>query len=253
MKVIPIVQVRMGSTRLPGKALKEIAGKPMLWHIVNRLKHARLVSEVVIATSNKEGNEPIVKFAADNGIECYAGSEDDILDRFYQAVKKHNPDAVIRVTGDCPLVDPAIIDGMIRYYLNPKNGKPRFDVICNYMPPTYPDGLDVDLISFKVWEKAWRKLKSPWREWVPTYFFEHPERYRLGNMAYKEDLSHMRWTVDYPEDLDFVTRIYEKLYQEGEVFLMADILKLLAEHPELNEINKNYTIAAPSRRELRER
>lgn len=247
MKIVAIIQVRMGSTRLPGKAMKEIVGKPMLWHIVNRLKHAKLVDEVVIATSNKEGNEPIVKFAADNGIECYAGSEDDILDRFYQAVKKHNPDAILRVTADCPLIDPAVVDKVIWYYQR------GFDAVSNTMPRTYPDGLDTEVISYRVWERAWRELKSPWREWVPTYFFEHPEKYRLGNVAYNEDLSYMRWTVDYQEDLDFVTKIYEKLYREGDVFLMADILKLLAEHPELTEINKAQALEGSSKRELRER
>lgn len=250
MNVVAVIQARMGSTRLPGKVMKEILGRPILWHIVDRLKHAKLVDQIVIATSDKEGNEPIVKFAQANGIDYYAGSELDLLDRLYQAVKKLSPDAFVWITADCPLIDPLVVDNVIKCYLDNKG---EFDAVTNTYPRTYPVGLDATILSFKLWEKAWRKLKDPWLEWVPTYFFEHPEKYRLGNVEHEKDLSYMRWTVDYQEDLDFVAKIYERLYREGDVFLMEDILKLLYGNPELTEINKNPATNEHFKKELCER
>jgi len=235
-KIITVVQVRMGSTRLSGKVLKEIVGRPMLWHIINRLKHARLVDEIIIATSDNAGDRPIIEFAKANGVGYYAGSELDLLDRWYRAVKKFKPDAMVWITGDCPLVDPGIVDKVIKYYLE----KGPFECVTNTKPKaTYPHGLDVGIYSFKALERAWKDVRDPfWREWASAIFFEHPEKYRLGNVVNDEDLSQMRWTVDYPEDLDFVTEVYKRLYREDRVFLMEDILELLKKHPELMKINE---------------
>lgn len=239
MKVVAVVQARMGSSRFPGKVLKEILGKPMLWHLINRLKHARLVNKIIIATSDNDGDKPIIEFAKDNGVDYYAGSELDLVDRLYQAAKRFGADAIVRITGDCPLVDPALVDNVIKTYLDNED---RFDYVSNVTPRTYPDGLDTEIFSFRALKRAWEEVEDPFRrEWITTNFFEHPEKYRLGNVEHSEDLSHMRWTVDYQDDFDFVTEIYKRLYQEDKIFLMEDILNLLNKCPELVEINKSHS------------
>jgi len=238
MKVVAVVQARMGSSRLPGKVLREILGKPMLWHLINRLKAAELVDEIIIATSSNEGDKPIIKFAGENGIDCYAGSELDLVDRLYQTAKEYGANAIVRITGDCPLVVPLVVDKVIKYYLD---GQDRFDYVSNINPRTYPDGLDTEIFSFQALERVWQEVTDSFRrERITTNFLEHPEKYRLGNVAHDRDLSYMRWTVDYQEDLDFVTEIYKRLYQEDKIFLMEDILSLLKKNPELMEINKGH-------------
>ncbi|MBL7124614.1 MAG: glycosyltransferase family protein [Dehalococcoidales bacterium] len=229
MKVVAIVQARMSSTRLPGKVLRDIVGRPMLWHIINRLKYTRLIDKMVIATSDDEGDKPIMKFAWENGIDCYAGSELDLIDRLYQAARRFEADIAVKVTGDSPLIDPVVVDKVVKYYLDNKD---KFDCVGNFKPSTYPQGLGAAVFSFEVIEKAWQEVKDPfWREWATMNFFDHPEKYRLGNVENDQDLSHMRWTVDYQEDLDFITEIYKSLYEEGGVFLMEDVLELLARNP----------------------
>ena len=238
MNVVAIIQARMDSTRLPGKALKDILGKPMLWHIFNRLRHAKLVNQIVIATSNRRSDNPIVKFAEENEIPYYAGSEIDVVDRLYRAAKKFGADAVVRITVDCPLVDPAVVDKVTKAYLDNEDS---FDYVSNTHPPTYPDGLDTEIFSFQALKRAWEEVKEPFgREWITTNFFEHPEKYRLGNVEYDEDLSYMRWTVDYQDDLDFIIEVYRRLYQRDKIFLMKDILDLLKKNPGLMEINKHH-------------
>jgi spore coat polysaccharide biosynthesis protein SpsF len=238
MKILAIIQARMNSTRLPGKVLKDIYGKPMLWHIFNRLRYAKLVDQIVISTSKEPADVSIVHFAEANQIPYYAGSELDLLDRWYQTARKFKADAMVRVTADCPLVDPAITDKLIKYYLD----KGPFDFVSNSRPKaTYPHGLDVEIYAFSALEKAWGEIRDPLlREWGSANFFEHPDKYRIANLANSRDLSYMRWTVDYQADLDFVKEIYKKLYKEDSVFSMADILRLLNKNPQLMEINKKH-------------
>ena len=238
MKIVAIIQARMDSTRLPGKVMKEISGKPMIWHIFNRLRYAKLVDQIVISTSDEMTDMPIVRFAEENQIPYYAGSELDLLDRWYQTARKFKADAMVRVTGDCPLADPVITDKVIKYYLD----KGPFDFVSNSRPKaTYPHGLDVEIYAFKSLEKAWKEIQDPFlREWGSANFFEHPEKYCLANLENNENLAHMRWTVDYQDDLDFVTEIYRMLYNEQGIFLMDDILNLLKKNPELMEINKHH-------------
>ena len=224
-KVVAIVQARMGAKRLPGKVLKDILGKPLLWHLINRLKHAKLIDEIVIATSVNRKDKVIVRFAEDNNIGCYAGSELDLVDRLYQVANQCHADAIVRITGDCPLVDPVLVDKIINIYLDSEG---KLDFVSNANPRTYPDGLDVVVFSFKALSKVWNEVKDSYmREMVILNFLEHPETYRLGKVVYVEDLSYLRWTVDFQYDLDFVRRVYQKLYQEDKIFLMEDILALL--------------------------
>lgn len=238
MKIVAIIQARMASTRLPGKVMKEISGKPMLWHIFNRLRYAKLVDQIVISTSDEMTDVPIVSFAEENQIPYYAGSELDLLDRWYQTAKQFEADAMVRITADCPLVDPDCADQVVKYYLE----NPPLDFVSNSRPrSTYPHGLDVELYNFKALENAWTEIQDPFlREWGSANFFEHPEKYRTANLVNSENLSHMRWTVDYQDDLDFVRELYRRLYDESSVFLMKDIVDILKKNPELMEINKSH-------------
>ncbi len=243
MNIVAIVQARMGSTRLPGKVLKDLVGKPVLWHIVNRLRDARLVDNVVIAAPENDANKPIIRFARENNIPYYAGSELDLLDRIYQAAKKFNADVIVWITADCPLIDPGVVDTVVKCFLDNKD---KYDVVSAFAPlqerRPYPDGLDTAVFSFEVLEQMWREVKDPfWRGCFVANLSEHPEKYRYGTLPVKEDLSHLRWTLDYEDDLKFITEVYKRLYREDKVFLMEDVLELLHQHPELMEINKGHT------------
>ena len=229
--VVGIVQARMGSTRLPGKVLIEIAGRPMLWHVVNRVGQAKMLNTVVVASSDDSSDDAVVAFCRQERIPCFRGNEDDVLDRYYQAAKWMNADVIVRITADCPLIDPDIVDEVVRVYMNGNN-----DYVSNANPPTYPDGLDTEVFSFQALELACREAK--WlseREHVTPYIRKHPELFRTGNVAYSEDLSHMRWTVDEPQDLEFVRAVYSSLGSAS--FRLADVLNLLRKHSELMEMN----------------
>lgn len=235
-KIAVIIQARMGSTRLPKKVLSDIEGKSMLWHLVHRLKNSKFSPEIIIATTISEDDREILTLAEDFGIKSNAGSIDDVLDRFYQTALKQNPDIIVRITADCPLMDPEVFDKVLQFFLDGD-----FDYATNTLPPTYPDGLDVEVFSFKTLEKAWNeaRLQSE-REHVTPYIRKNPDLFKLGNITNEEDLSSMRWTVDEKEDLEFVKEIYKNLYPKKEVFLMDDILNLLKEKPELMKINDQY-------------
>lgn len=233
--ITAIVQARMRSTRLPSKVMKEIMGKPILWHMINRIKWCRLINNIVIASTTKESDKVILKLAEEMGVDSYAGSEDDVLDRYYQAARISHADIIVRVTSDCPLIDPQIVDKLIRFFLDNKG---HVDYVSNIIKPTYPDGIDTEVFSFATLEKAWKeaRLKSE-REHVTAYITKHPELFRLSNIENNEDFSHMRWTVDEERDFEFVSQVYGKLYKEGHMFYINDILGLLKEYPELTAIN----------------
>jgi len=248
-KVVAIIQARVGSTRLPKKVLKKIAGKPMLWHVIDRVKKAKLVDEVVLATTTKEEDKPLLKLAKESGVKSYAGSEDDVLDRYFRAAVEFGADVIVRVTADCPLIDPEIVDKVIKYFLDGS-----FDYVSNVrIKPTYPNGLDVGVFSFDALEKAWKEAKKlSEREHVTPYIWNHPEMFKLGNVGHEKDLSEMRWTVDTDKDLKFVREVYKRLYKKGRIFLMKDVLKLLEKQSELAEINKGIARDAGYLKSLRE-
>jgi spore coat polysaccharide biosynthesis protein SpsF len=242
LNVVAVVQARMGSSRLPGKVLEDILGKPILWHIVRRLRASAMVTRVVIAAPDSVENKPIIKFAKDNEIDCYAGSENDLLDRTYQAAKPFNPDVVVWITADCPLIDPGVVDRVLQYYLDNRG---QYDVIFTAGPlqekGPVPDGLDTCAFNFQVFEQAWRDVRDPfWREWFAAGFSRDTGKYRFGTLPVDRVLSNYRWTVDYPDDLEFIRTIYQRLHREDSVFLMDDVLKLLEESPELVKINQDY-------------
>ena len=235
--VVAIIQARFSSTRLTGKVLIPISRKPMLWHVVNRLKRSNLINKVVIATTTEKRDNIIVKFCIENNIDFYRGSENDVLDRYYQVAKKYKVDVIVRITADCPLIDPEITDKVIEYYLKNKD---RFDYVSNVLERSFPRGLDVEVFSFNVLEKTWHEARETHeREHVTPYICEHPEMFRLTNVENSKDLSYMRWTVDEEKDLEFVREVYQRLYQGGKIFYMNDVLNLLDKEQELLEINKD--------------
>jgi len=233
--VVAIVQARMSSTRLPGKVLIDIQGKPLLEHVVDRVSPSKLINQLVIATTANEKDKAIIDFAQRRGIAYYVGSEDDVLDRFYQTAKIYRVKTIVRITPDNPFKDPEVIDKVVGYYLNHKKS---VDYVSNTIKPTYPEGLDVEVFSFTALEKAWREAKLPSeREHVTPYIWNHPELFHVANVENEEDLSHLRWTLDYEEDLRFAREVYARLYH-GQVFLMEDILALLRAEPALRMINQ---------------
>ncbi len=238
-KVVAIVQARMGSTRLPAKVMAEIAGRPILWHVVNRLEHAKNIDLIVVATSVKSGDDPIISFCEKNGLECFRGSESDVLDRFYRAATTYKADAIVRCTSDCPLIDAEVTDRIIDIYL-----KGGYDYVTNTLRYTYPDGLDIEVFSYPALEAAWREARAPAeREHVTTYI-RNSGKFRLRNVENREDLSQrdLRWTVDEQADLDFVREVYNSLWsKQRPYFGMVEILKLIDERPELSEINRGIT------------
>lgn len=239
--ITAIIQARTGSTRLPNKILIDIAGKPLLEHVIERVRLSRLIDKMIIATTTKERDQVILEMAQSWGIESYAGSEEDVLDRFYQAAKIYGAETIVRITPDDPFKDPEVIDTVISYYLKHKD---EIDYVSNTIKPTYPEGLDVEVFSFEALEKAWKEAKNPSeREHVTPYIWNHPEIFRLANMENDEDLSHLRWTLDTEADLKFTREIYARLYH-GQVFLMKDILALLRAEPELSRINEGMARSA---------
>lgn len=231
--ILAVLQARTSSKRLPGKVLLPLAGAPMLARQIERLRRSRHIDRLIVATSICSGDDSLALLAGQAGVGCYRGSLDDVLDRFYQAAEPHVPSHVVRLTGDCPLADWEVIDRVIKTAL-----EGDFDYASNTLIPTWPDGLDVEIVTFEVLRTAWREAHKPVeREHVMPFITSQPERFRLGSVEHDVDLSQMRWTVDEPPDYDFVSTIYETLYPTNPAFTTEDILKLVSAAPELARIN----------------
>tara|TARA_Y100000310_G_scaffold333088_1_gene409921 strand:+ start:624 stop:1367 length:744 start_codon:yes stop_codon:yes gene_type:complete len=231
-----ILQARMGSSRLPEKTLMEIEGKPMLFHVMQRMNASKLAQRTIIITTELPQDDVIVEFAKENNILFFRGSENDVIDRYYQAAKQFQTDVIVRATADDPLKDPRIIDKVIQTFLD----NPDVDYVSNTMEPSYPEGIDIEVLSFKALERACNECKDPFfREHVTHEITKNRDKYKTINVSQGIDQSSMRWTVDHPEDMEFAKAIYKHLYKPGEIFYMEDILKLLKEHPEIAELNKN--------------
>src|SRR3989338_7242252 len=227
-----VIQARMGSTRLPGKTLAEICGKPLLLHLVERVYASQFVKEVVVATTTKPQDDVLVEFTERLGLKCFRGSEEDVLDRIYQAARYYGVDSIVRVTPDCPLMDPHVIDKVIETYLSA-----GYDYVTNTSPYTYPDGLDVEIFSFKALERAWREAKLPSEREHVTSYIRKSGCFRLFNVEGPVDLSRFKWSVDSAEDLAFVRAVYARLYNDNKVFHLEDVIRLVNDHPELQTIN----------------
>lgn len=236
MKTTIIVQARMTSTRLPGKVLKKVLGKPLLVYQLERLLRVKLADEIVIATTTNETDLPIVKLCSDLAIPCFRGPEEDVLARYYGAARQFPGEVIVRLTSDCPLIDPQVIDKVIQHYLN----SPQLDYVSNVLERSYPRGMDTEVFSFKALQEAYLEAADhSQREHVTPFIYHQPSRFSLANVSYQEDQSRHRWTVDTPEDLELVTRILEALYPYKPQFTLGDILSLLVEQPHWMAINEN--------------
>lgn len=238
--IIAIVQARTGSKRLPGKILKKILGRPMLSLMLERLSKSNLIDKIVVATTTNKEDDVIEKLVKLDGFDVFRGSELDCLDRYYRAAKFYHGKIILKITSDCPLIDPLLVDKIIQYFLNNKN---KFDYVSNVRPPTFPDGLDVEIFTISALEHSWNKAtKLNHREHTTTFIHSQPKKFKIGNFFMSKNknlfLSH-RWTVDYPEDFEFVKTIYENLYDDENVFLMNEILTFLKKHPNIWAINSH--------------
>lgn len=235
--ILTILQARVSSTRLPGKVLMPLLGQPMLARQIERVWHARMVGELIVATSTDPSDNALAALCAALGVTCYRGQLTDVLDRYYQAALPLQPTHVVRLTGDCPLADPEVIDRVIGEYL-----ASGCDHVSNgAAPASFPDGLDVEVFRFAALEQAWREAQLPSeREHVTPFIYKHPERFRLGQVRAETDLSHLRWTVDEPADFALVQAIYEALYPTKPAFGTQDILRLLQARPELATMNTHH-------------
>jgi len=237
LKVAAIVQARFGSTRLPGKILKEISHKPMLWHIVNRLSYSKLINKIIIATTTLPEDDQVQEFCEMNNFLFYRGSSDDVLSRYYTAADINKADIVVRITSDCPVIDPVIIDRMLEKFFAENH---NLDYLSNVLPRTFPRGLDTEIFSFNALAKAHHKATQRYeREHVTPYIYNHPEKFTIKNFTNEKDYSFHRWTVDTQEDLLLIENIYNALYNKNELFLFEDIIELFKEHPDLININQN--------------
>jgi len=237
----------MNSQRLPGKVMMNLLDRPVIWHIYNRLKYCEHLDDVVISTGEYSNNKEIIDFAKAENIPYFEGSEKDLIDRLYQTAVKFQASAIVRITADCPLVDPSIVDKLAQFYLNNQ----QYDIITNCKTRTFPHGLDTEIYSLDSLKKMWEKIKQPEiREWFPFFVEKNPSEFKIFNIENDRNLSHMRWALDYPEDYEFIKIIYQSLFKENEIFTTKNVLNLLDKNPNLSEINSKYVgyhnVGAPS-------
>ncbi len=237
LKIVAVIQARLGSKRLPGKVLKKILGRTLIEWIYYRLSFCKEIGQIVLSTADTAENDKLAGHAKKIGLAYFRGSEKDLVSRLYNTAKKFSADAIVRITGDCPLVDPSLVDELVRAYRRKKS----LDYVCNILPPTYPDGMDIEILSFAALKRLDKEVKDELhREWLTTTIMENPKKFKILNIPYKRNLSYLRLTVDYPEDFKLAEIIFKKLYKEGEVFTTEDILKLFKKRSSLVKINEKW-------------
>ncbi len=233
MNTLAILQARMGSTRFPGKVVRPILGRPMIELLLDRLSQSRLIDRIIVATSQDSRNQPLVDCVCSLGYEIYQGSEEDVLDRYYQAALQYQPETIVRITGDCPLIDPEIVDRAIAAFRTS-----RVDYLSNVNPPTYPDGLDTEVFSFIALERAWQEAYQPHEREHVTPFIRESGKFRLSSICHTEDCSKKRWTIDEPEDLEVIENVF-KHFAPRHDFGWLEVLALEARNPELFTANQH--------------
>jgi spore coat polysaccharide biosynthesis protein SpsF len=234
MKVAAIVQARMGSSRLPGKVLLDLGGETVLARVINRLRRAKLLDDIVIATTQAAADDAIVRECDRLSVSTFRGSEGDVLDRYYQAAKVREPEIIVRITSDCPLIDPILVDSTITVFIDE-----RADYASNTIVPTYPRGLDTEVFSRNALGRAWSGAHRPYeREHVTPYLYQHPELFRIASTHAPIDYSHFRWTLDTPEDLQLIRRIYSR-FSNQDSFGWEEVVTLMEREPELGALNSH--------------
>jgi spore coat polysaccharide biosynthesis protein SpsF len=241
VKVVIVVQARMSSTRFPGKILRPILGKSLLNRMIERLQMICHEATIVIATSDSDQDNVIETESNTIGVPCFRGSLNNCLDRHYQAGLKYKADIIIKIPTDCPLIDPRIIDEALDFYFDHEG---EYDFVNNLHPATWPDGNDVEIMTAACLEKAWKEASRPLEiEHTTPYIWENPDKFRIANIAWSTGLDYSmshRFTIDYPEDYEFINRVYQELYPAKPNFTCDDILNLLDTKPEIYQINAKY-------------
>jgi len=237
MNIVCIIQARVGSSRLPNKIFLDLEGEPVLARVIERLQRSELINKIVIASPDKEADDRIEDFISDNykDVRVYRGSENDVLDRYYQAAKKFEADVIIRITSDCPLIDPAVVDRVVECFL-----ERRDDYVSNVLGErTYPRGLDTEVFSFKVLERIWEETQeADDREHVTLYLRKHPEIFSASNVKNEKDYSDFRLTLDEEADYELISLIYKKLFSENKNFGLREVMDLFEKEPNLKKINQ---------------
>jgi spore coat polysaccharide biosynthesis protein SpsF len=237
MKMVnAIIEARMGSSRLPGKTMMEIMGSPSIQLLIDRLRHAQRIDNIILATTTNSEDDTIEKFCHDYGVICFRGSAEDVLGRVYHAAQKYGADVVVEVTGDCPLLDPWLIDECIDLFI-----RSDYDYLSNFIEQSYPPGIDVQIFSFAVLEQLHVNAKEQkFREHVTLYILKNPSLFRMHNVYAPPELYCPDWHLELDEYVDYILikTIYENLYDKKPVFTTTDIVKLLKEHPEWLKINQ---------------
>ncbi|MDD5751484.1 MAG: glycosyltransferase family protein [Candidatus Peribacteraceae bacterium] len=246
MKTAAIIQGRMTSSRLPGKVLADVAGMPLLGHVIRRTLAADIFDTVLVATSTDPADDPIERFCRGQGIGCFRGSLENVLERYYQAALSVDAERITRLTADCPLLDPAVIRTVVQAF-----DPARYDYVSNALQRTYPDGLDTEVFSMAALTKARNEATLPSeQEHVTPYIHKHPHLFRIGHVTQEKNLSALRWTVDEPRDLAFVRTVFEKL--GSGIFGQKEVLALLETDPSLQKMNEGIACNEGYRKSLRE-
>lgn len=241
MSVNAIIQARCGSTRFPNKVFALIDGKPLLWHVVNRLKHATKIDDIIVATTVSEKDDKIEEWCKENNVHCFRGSEDNVLNRYYSASEAYPSDYVVRITADDPFKEPKVIDAVITKLI-----EEGYDHVTNNLPPSFPEGLDCEAFKKSALDRSEKEAETAFeREHVTQYIYHHPEIFKIGNVSNGENLSYLRWTVDKDVDFEMVKAVYAHRNSANKgILLMDEILDILKANPEIEKINSEVERSA---------
>jgi spore coat polysaccharide biosynthesis protein SpsF len=241
MSVNAIIQARCGSTRFPNKVFALIDGKPLLWHVVNRLKYATKIDDIIVATTVSEKDDKIEEWCKENNVHCFRGSEENVLNRYYSASEAFPSDYVVRITADDPFKEPKVIDAVITKLI-----EEGYDHVTNNLPPSFPEGLDCEAFKKSALDRSEKEAETAFeREHVTQYIYHHPEIFKIGNVSNGENLSYLRWTVDKDVDFEMVKAVYAHRNPENKgILLMDEILDILKANPEIEKINSEVERSA---------
>ncbi len=241
LNIVTLVQARSGSTRFQKKILMPLCGKTLIQRMIERVQEARLAGTIVVITTTDSSDDLVENICTENGINFYRGHPTDLLDRHFKAALEYNADAVVKIPSDCPLIDPQVIDKVLKFYIE---NSAKYDYVSNLHPATYPDGNDVEVMSMSSLKIAWENASRDFeREHTTPYIWENTDKFRLGNVEWETGLDYSmshRFTIDYIEDYLFIKAVYDELYNSNPAFSINDILELLQRKPEIIKLNEKY-------------